>query len=575
MTSPAFHGLIQHSFALRLSKRYRRLDDAGDFQQVNERFAFPASGGAGFEVRAVCEPAKEDGRSGGEDAADYSEHSPLVRFGRTSVRPLPLSFSGANGDTSDPKLPPAFGWAGKGKGKPDPKQDGPTFIFGRIDPETGRVECNDYLVRRPGDTTEADAISSSLLEILAHKRSRLLGLALANRIFSVMLPHAILTPVAAGGRAATGGPWFVQPLVSIIRDGRVRTELRDSYSLTLLLIPIAPGGFRQRKMTSEEIDLTVNAGWGLATAPTREKPPRFRATGPLLDYLPRLAAPVDLSKLLRSPEASKEDAEGGSITLRQGTEVLAFGLGLRLAQGSVGRAEETMRRIGDDVVTSLGSARVSSVLVVDELTTKDIRRGKGAPPKKHRALMAEISRETRPPDKTAGYRKYRLDRAFVDDKTYVVGVVPTKRCLVVFCAAKEQYGWYQSGLMQAGSLTHMTIGAATAIGTLRAIDRDLEGLDADDPTKIAEIDDEIATDLREIYDLDITSEEYRSLYRLLRKRLGITRDYKALQDKMTTLYRATSTRGEAKAQKRLNQLTVAIGVVSALISVAGIVVAFG
>jgi hypothetical protein len=127
--------------------------------------------------------------------------------------------------------------------------------------------------------------------------------------------------------------------------------------------------------------------------------------------------------------------------------------------------------------------------------------------------------------------------------------------------------------MQAGSLTHMTIGAATAIGALRSIDRDLEGLETEDPGKIANIDGEIATDLREIYDLDITSEEYRSLYRLLRKRLGITKDYKALQDKMATLYRATSTRHEVKAQKHLKQLTVAIVVLSVLILLAGIVAA--
>lgn len=326
-------------------------------------------------------------------------------------------------------------------------------------------------------------------------------------------------------------------------------------------------------MTCKEIDRTVNAGWGLAAVPTREKPLRFQASGPLLDYLPRLTAPFDPTILLQPPgtnSTSRAGACGGPLTLRQGTEVLAFGLGLRLAQGSVGRAtERTIRRIGDDVVTSLGSARVSSVLVVDDITAADIGRGK-APPKEHCALMAKISRETRPPLKRAGYRKYRLDRAFVDDKTYVAGVVPAKRCLVVSCAAEAQHGWYQSGLMQAGSLTHMTIGAATALGTLRAIDRDLEGLEAEDPSKIAKIDGEIATDLREIYDLDITSEEYRSLYRLLRKHLGITRDYQALQDKMTTLYRATSTKHEVRSHRQLNVLTAAIVGLSVLILIVDI-----
>jgi hypothetical protein len=213
---------------------------------------------------------------------------------------------------------------------------------------------------------------------------------------------------------------------------------------------------------------------------------------------------------------------------------------------------------------------VSSVLVIGGVSESGIREEKdGSRTRYHHALMAKISRATRPPKKD-GYRKYDLDRAFVDDATYVFGVVPARRCLVVSCAAEAQHGWYQSGLMQAGSLTHMTVGAATAIGTLRAIDRDLEALEAADPSKIAEIDGEIATDLREVYDLDITSEEYRSLYRRLCKHLGITRDYKALQDKMATLYRSTSTRHEVKSHRQLNVLTAAIVGLSILLLVVDI-----
>jgi hypothetical protein len=511
-------------------------------------------------MRAVGKDSPDTTRSD----TDIAEHSPLVKSGHTTVHPLPISFSGADGGLSDPELPPAFGWARTGTGSPDPLQDGPTFIFGRVSSETGKGEYNDYLVERSGYRREAQAISWSLLQILAHKRSRLLGLTLANRIVSVMLPHAILTPAegsrSSAVRSGSDQSWFVQPLLSFIRDGQVKTEFRDSYSLTLLLVPITAHGYRERTMTDEEIDWAVNAGWGLAAVPTREKPSRFQARGPLLDYLPRLVAPLDPTTLLRSPE-------DGPLTLRQGTEVLAFCLALRLAQRSAVRTTEQIRRVGDDVVTSLGSARVSSVLVVDdELTVKGIRNEDDAPLKRHRDLMAKIARETRPPSED-GYGKFGLDRPFVDDSTYVAGVVPTRRCIVVSCAKEAQHGWYQSGLMQAGSLTHMTIGAATAIGTLCAIDRDLEGLAAEDPSKIADIDGEIAINLREIYDLDITSEAYRRLYRLLRKRLGIVRDYQALEEKMKALYRATSTRHEIKAQRQLYSLTVVIGVLTLLIVV--------
>lgn len=560
MTLPAFHGLIQHSFALRLAKGRRPFARPNSFRQIQELLTLPAGGGAAFQMRAVG----KDGPGATRSDADIAEHSPLVKSGHTTVHPLPIGFSGADGGLSDPELPPAFGWARTGTGSPDPLQDGPTFIFGRVGSETGQVEYNDYLVERSGCRSEAQAISWSLLEILAHKRSRLLGLTLANRIVSVMLPHAILAP-AEGSRSSTASSgsdqfWFVQPLLSFIRDGQVKTEFRDSYSLTLLLVPITAHGYRERKMTEEEVDWAVNAGWGLAAVPTHEEPPPFQVRGPLLDYLKRLVAPFDPTTLLRSPEDNQ-------LTLRQGTEALAFCLALRLAQRSAVRTTEQIGRVGDDIVTSLGSARVSSVLVVDDkLTVEDIRKEEKASLERHRALMATIARETRPPNED-GYGKFRLDRPFVDDNTYVAGVVPTRRCIVVSCAKEAQHGWYQSGLMQAGSLAHMTIGAATAIGTLCAIDRDLEGLAAEDPSKIADIDGEIAINLREIYDLDITSEAYRRLYRLLRERLGIVRDYQALEEKMMALYRATSTKHEIKAQRWLILLTAAIVALTLLLFV--------
>lgn len=570
MASPTFPGLIQHSFALRLAKKRRSFSSPFCFQQIEELFALRASGGAAFEVRAVGKDRLDDR----ERMARIAEHSPLVKSGWTTVHPLSIGFAGADGRRHDPALPPAFRWAETGEGPPDPLQDGPTFVFGKVNP-SDKTECNDYLVQRSGCEGEAQSISWSLLEILAHKRSRLLGLALANRVVTVMLPHAVLTPLARP-KASTEGAWFVQPLLSFIRDGQVKTEFRDSYSLTLLLAPIMTGGFGDRPMTDAEIDWTLNAGWGLAAVPTREKPPRFKPGGPLLDYLPRLVAPFDPATLLRPPQSestTRANVDEGSLTLRQGTEVLAFCLALRLAQGSTSSvSREGIRRIGDDVVTSLGSARVSSVLVVDdELTVKDIRKEKVEALQRHRDLLAKISRETRPPRKRAKDRKFRLDRPFVDDNTYVVGVVPTRRCIVVSCAKEAQHGWYQSGLLQVGSIAHMTIGAATALGTLCAIDRDLEEMEAENPSTIAGIDGEIATDLRELYDLDITSEAYRRLYRLLRKRLGITRDYKALEEKMMALYRATSTRHEIKAQKQLKWLTIVTAVLTAFILVVGIV----
>jgi hypothetical protein len=578
VSPPAYNGLIQHSFAMRLPKGRRQVP-GGNRRQLEKLFALPAQGGAEFKVNAVGKPAAEDGSDRTPTATHVAEHTPLVRHRLTTVEPLPISFSGATGDKSgcsNPRLPRAFGWAAAGKALPVSTEDGPTFVFAGLDAASGEVECNDYLVERTGCGGEEPlTISRALLEILAHKRSRLLGLALANRIVSVMLPHAILQPVAGGGSSGDADrAWFVQPLLSFTRDGQVKTAFRDSYSLTLLLVPVRGHDCREREVTEKEIDWAVNAGWALAAVPTRKHPPRFRARGPLLDYLRRLVEPYDAATLLWPPDAdpaSRAGAQPPPITLRQGTEVLTFCLGLKLAEATGPRDGAARRRIGDEVVTSLGSARVSSVLVVDGANADrddDGRRKKLL--ERHHDLMTKIARETRPPSEPGGYEKYRLDRDFVDDDTYVVGLVPTRRCIVVSCDPRAQHGWYQSGLMQAGSLTHMTIGAATALGTLCAIDRDLEDLEVADPGKIADIDGEIAVDFREIYDLDITDEAYRRLYRLLRKRLGIIRDYEALEEKMMALYRATSTKHSIEAQKQLEKLTRVILVLTLLVLVVGV-----
>jgi hypothetical protein len=215
---------------------------------------------------------------------------------------------------------------------------------------------------------------------------------------------------------------------------------------------------------------------------------------------------------------------------------------------------------------------MSSVLVVDNTLTRQALKypatGAG-PPGKLGTLMGTLAGETCIPRSCswtpAQRRKYRLDRPFYDWDSYAVGVLPTNPCMVTTSSGCAQEGRFDSGLIQAGNAAYMTIGAATAIGTLRAIDRDLERMEGAEPTKIAEIEGEIAVDLHEIYDLDITHEGYRHLYRLLRDRLGITRDYKTLQGKMQALDSETTTRHEVKAQAQLAWLTVAIVALTVLL----------
>ncbi len=544
------HGLIQHSFGLQLAERRAPFDGLENYSRVRERFDSGL-----FRARPV---------SNDRPTTRQAAHSPLAREGLTTLGAMePLYI---RPKAAAELLPSAFRWA-------DPttcegcdsceRYDEPSLIFADNFDDERLWSINDFLVSAQDCPAEREPVSQALLELMAHKRSRLFGFPLANRFVNVLLPHAILRPSAAS--VGLTRPWLMQPLVSFVRGGRERGRLRKTYSLTFFLAPIAGiDDLDGRSLSVSEIGEVVNVGWGFAAQPAKQAA-RFQVSGELFEYLPAVARRTALA-LDRGLGLA-----GDGLALREIIEKVAFGVGLTLAQGRKGSLDlATERLIGNGVITSLGSARVSSVVVTDP----DLKRGKvkramkGGPPfpKPLLALLKELSKPIRAPLRgdPAG-RKYRLDRPLVDDDFYATAVLPTKRCLVVVSNADAQCGVRESALMQAGSIAYMTIGAATAIGTLRAIDNHLEFLDATDPKGVAEIDREIAADLAEIYDLDITRESYREMYRRLRKRLGIARDYETLQDKMQTLYQATSTLHARRTEWLLVWLTAAIVVLSVLI----------
>lgn len=556
------YGLIQHSFALALTKPHKPFRGRTNTERVSERFALPEGSGKPHRVERVCEGA----HYGGDELAT---HSPLAEHGLTTVGSLRMELLKHSEDSSD-AIPHALDWPPRKRSKARDDYEVPRSIFFDGYDDERDPSVNDFWVRPLSQDRDSPSakVSRALLEVLAHKRSRLFGFALANRIVTVMLPHAV---AHASRKGAEGHEWFMQPFVSFIRGGHDRGRLRGTYSLTFLLVPVVAKGLMSRKMSLAEIKAMMVAGWGYAAARPEQSLSKFELLGPLLDYLTALAR-FDIHGLGGKASEPKDE-----FTLRQAIERVAFGTALSMAQGSSGRVDlRAARRLGNQVIVALGSARVSSLVVVDnDLTGRKVRRPTSAThpfPGKLRDLMRALSEPLRPPQgRDAAAGEHRLDRPFVDDDLYVTGVLPAKRCLIVVSRDGGQWGSQESALMQAGSVAHMTIGAATAIGTLRAIDNRLEFLDRADPKGIAEIDREIAGDLAEIYDLDIRRESYREIYRHLRERLGIARDYKTLQDKMQSLYRATSTLHEVKTQARIVWLTAAIVLLSVFIFIGTIV----
>ena len=229
-----------------------------------------------------------------------------------------------------------------------------------------------------------------------------------------------------------------------------------------------------------------------------------------------------------------------------------------MVEGPADSADVHVRReLGERVLTSLSASRTSSVVVVDDEfeKTKPPQFGPGwSFPGSLEALMRAIAQ----PLRVEPHKKYRLDRAFFDGEGHAIGVLPANSCVVVTTDPAGQLSYQESALLHAGWIAYMVIGAATATGMMRSLFHDIEQLDRSSPKAIAEMEREVVVDLHEIYDLDITWDQYRHRYRLLRDGLGITRDYKALQSKLQALSRETNTRFEDRSDTRLTWLTAAI-----------------
>lgn len=632
--TPAFNGLIQHSFALRippsLCPQYTREDIPDTEALLKALFETPAEtdGCSKFCLMSAKDMAdKYEADATGKRTA-VGDYSILASEEQTTIKPVRLPFSEQK-ETAGKfdykrELPSPFDWA---KSCPSPDLDDPVrawdgFIFAEEEPFSKRLQCNDFLIaerEEEPDMSDARAVSWLLCQLLAHRRSRLFGPSLARGIFNVLLPHAILQ-ARSSDRPATetsrGDPrqsegWIVQPALSLFQV-RGHHGFRPIFSMTLFMVPVnidrnpheganesadadckrPEPQLKSRCMGQDEICRTIQAGWALARSQPFRIRRKFDVSGPLGGYLsalkPSVLKPLGVTAscsgwAYEAKEGAKQDAKREALTLRDITEATLFAISLRMMQGPSGRADlQTRKEIGDRVLTALSASRVSSVIVVDEKSKEPMDSEKDAErpasetvsstaAESHSGSLWSLMGAIAKPVRVVPAQKYRLDRDFFDNDSYAIGVLPATRCVVVTADRCSQRGYQESGLLEAGWIAYMVIGAATATGMIRSIYYDIEQVNRSKPGEIAEIEREGVVDLHEIFDLDITWETYRHRYRLLRNRLCITREYEALNDKLQALYRETSTRFEDDTQVRLVWLTAAIVILSALILIGTVV----
>lgn len=572
-------GLIQHSFAVRIPRDLEPLyaeEGAPDAHRLLRRI-FEAEG------FALGEAGMNYSRwgAGGEGPWD---HSALVSHRQTTIEPRPFPFK-------EEKLPNPVAWSEvECPRPPDPgeqRREEPWkgFVIGGVD-RVVESPHKDFLLERAdgprADEGEGTALSRLLCQLLAHRRSRLFGLPLARETINVLLPHALLEPHEQY-RPRHGG-WFAQPALSLFYVYGSR-GFRPIFSFSLFLIPCdtVEDELPARRMTGGEMHDSVRNQWPLATAYDVENRPAFTVSGPLGDYLGAAAGPamdslgIQPSTAAWATKAGEDDSACRRLTLRVFTEATLFALALRMIGGKPTLpTEKTRKEIGDYVLTTLSASRVSSVVVVDDncaaaqpaSAKQKTRCGRsnlsGLLAKVSAAVSRPYRMPTRIPDE--GREGYRLDREFFDTDGYAIAVLPANRCVVTVGDRCAQKGLESSALLEGGWTAYMVIGAATATGMIRSVFRDISRSDRSKPGSIADIEREAMVELHETYDLEIMTETYRRRYRQLRKHLGITAEFEALSDKLEALYRETSTRFEGQSEKRLQLLTWATAILSAVIA---------
>ncbi|HSS41488.1 MAG TPA: hypothetical protein VLK37_02950 [Solirubrobacterales bacterium] len=566
-TDGDLHGLIQHSFAMRVPPEmhpwYSR-EGIGDSRSLLKGI---------FEAGhfSLGEGKMTNGWT--DDMGGAWEHSLMVATRRTNVIPLRLPFK------EDNELPGLFRWAfdesNSGTPPPDP-EDWEAFAFGGTDLPRGSTR-NDFLLEETSPRADADkGVSQFLCQLLAHRRSQLFGLPLTRSTFNVLLPHATLMPTSE----ERSGAWLVQPVTSLFHV-YARRRFRPVFSFSLFLIPCTQPGpeMSAREMRAEEIRETVKCQWPLASAYDRPRTrPAFEVEGPLATYLEAIAEPA-LAGLDLSVSGGKFEK---LLTLRMFTEATLFATATAMTGGPGAMLGKTAKRtLGDRIVTSLSASRVSSVAVIgpdcaeamEGTETTAVEKGEETMLEKSLASLAtDIVKPLKCNDETLS--TYRLDEFLFDRPGYVSAVLPDDRCIVTIGSPRVQKGLETSLLLEAGWTAYMVIGAATATGLIRSVFREIAVSDRSRPELIADIEREAIVDLHETYDIEVTVEAYRKHYRLLRKYLGIANEYKALSAKLEALHRETSTRYEARSEQRLTLLTWAIVILSAFILVGTLVLIF-
>ena len=418
--------------------------------------------------------------------------------------------------------------------------------------------CNDYLIGDEDSRDDLNQLRWFLARLFAQRRNKIVAAKLAERIYHVWLPAAILAPTHANQSARQ---LALFPVVSLTRRP-VSESWRHTEAITLVFVPVtvndrhgadgehdhattAPTHYGEpRKATADEIasivDLLRGSSFDAPSAADYE-----HVAGSLWSYLATAGKNLGIAGKMIQAVRSGSNSNSPRGSLRQWCELISVICAER-------KWKWTGRQLPDAVLRSLRMNSFWSVLVLVDNERLDFPQK--TPLKKGRdgdwSVEQDVCEPTRLPDVVYQFlatlrggsgsedwiplsSESRIDDLDSMEGSYLTWNVPGRRGILTVYNLKRESFPYESSLNLFGFLGHAVLAAAHSAATVDALNR--EPVDPKAVVKFAQKAHKLAEELDEMFDLDIVVAQYARMWMRMRRALGVDRQYRMARERLDLL----------------------------------------
>ncbi len=506
-------------------------------------------------------------------------------------RHVPLSIGDAFKTANSPDFPLLLRWHGRSPvdNPADPYLRAQTVQnMTGLPPAAAMTTCNDYLL---GEIT-SDPLGQLrwfFARLYAQRRNMIFASQLAERMYHVWFPPALLTPLGSADESRL--QLALLPVASITRQSYSRSW-RHTGAVTLLLVPVrnvggadavqsdtdpkAAGAAQgsSRRSTCEELGSLVDSLKGSSfVAPHREATRYEHAAGDLWGYLTEVGERCVVTDMVMK-EAGKNQRGRPTGTIRQWCELIATAAGERLWEWSG-------TQLPDEVLRAMRVNACWSVLAVIDGGKMEF------PPQQDPTPGWKIDEDVAEPivlptvinrllARLRGSKDLFLPRpsiSRIDDLstmegTYLTWHVPGRRGIVTAYAVDHESFPGESSLHLFGFLGHALLAAAYSAATVDALNR--EPPEPQSVVRFATKAHSLANELDEMFDLDIVSVQFQVMWRRLRRALGIDEQYELARERLELLAHYSEVIDQGARENLAERVALMTAVGGALAAIVGV-----